>query len=160
MHYKNKNLAVALLVGLVLLGATQPVPTKAVTAADAYSESTVPTVTAQAKVASPLKIEEVTALDIWIEKLVQKESNGREKIRILDVNDKYSYGCLQFQEWTFRSYGTKYGLLKDTKNWENAIYDCSLQKQLAKKMIQNEYVLWQSWYTSVITRNLGLPPRS
>lgn len=141
MHYKTKNLAVAIAVGIVFLGATQPVPTKAVTAVNAYSESTVPSVTAQAKIASPLKVEEITALDIWIERLAQKESEGRERIKILDVNDKYSYGCLQFQEWTFKAYGAKYGILKDTANWENAIYDCNFQKQLAKKMIQNEYIL-------------------
>jgi hypothetical protein len=160
MHYKIKNLAVAMAVGIVFLGFAEPTPSKAVTAVNAMSESTTPTVTSTAKVTSPLNVEEASALDIWLEKLAQKESEGRERIKILDTNGKYSYGCLQFQEWTFKSYGQKYGVLKDPSSWENKIYDCNVQKQLAKKMIQNEYVLWQSWYTSVMVRNLGLPPRS
>lgn len=107
-----------------------------------------------------LKVKEASALDLWLEKLAEVESHGRDRIKILDVNGKFSYGCLQFQEWTFRNYGQKYGVLKDAADWESKIYDCSVQKLIAKNMIRDNYVLWQSWYTSVVIRDLGLPPRS
>ena len=101
------------------------------------------------------------AMDIWLQKLIHKESEGREHIKILDHNNQYSYGCLQFQMATFRSYVRKYKLLSNTEDaeLENMIYDCEFQKTLARKMIEDDYSNWRNWYTSVSIRNLGLPPR-
>ncbi|TSC60193.1 MAG: hypothetical protein LiPW15_71 [Parcubacteria group bacterium LiPW_15] len=101
------------------------------------------------------------AMDSWLQKLAHKESEGREHIKILDHNNQYSYGCLQFQMATFRSYIRKYDLLENTEDaeLENMIYDCDFQKVLARKMIEDDYSNWRNWYTSVSVRNLGLPPR-
>ena len=101
------------------------------------------------------------AMDAWLQKLIQKESEGREHIKILDHNNQYSYGCLQFQMATFRSYIRKYKLLANTEDAEreNMIYDCEFQQVLARKMIEDDYSNWRNWYTSVSVRNLGLPPR-
>ena len=87
------------------------------------------------------------AMDAWLQKLIQKESEGREHIKILDHNNQYSYGCLQFQMATFRSYIRKYKLLANTEDAE------------LENMIYDDYSNWRNWYTSVSVRNLGLPPR-
>jgi hypothetical protein len=101
------------------------------------------------------------ALDAWLQKLIQKESEGREHIKILDHNNRYSYGCLQFQMETFRAYARRYDLLPHTEDseLENVIYDCELQKTMARKMIEEDYGNWRNWYTSVAVRKLGLPPK-
>ena len=102
------------------------------------------------------------AMDIWLDKLALKESEGRDHIKILDHNLRYSYGCLQFQMETFRSYVRKYDLLENTEDaeLENMIYDCSIQKTLARKMLEDDPGNWRNWYTSVSVRHLGLPPVS
>jgi hypothetical protein len=41
-----------------------------------------------------------------------------------------------------------------------SIYDCDLQKSIAKKMIEEDADNWRHWYTSVMTRKLGTPPVS
>ena len=110
--------------------------------------------------ASPLEVSEPTPLDLWLEKLIEKESNHKERVRIVDTNGRYSYGCLQFQEGTFRAYGTRYGLVTPKANIESVVYDCNLQKQIAKRMILEDRSNWQHWYTSVKVKNIGLPPRS
>lgn len=99
-------------------------------------------------------------LDAWIDSLVTKESNGRSDIKILDHNDRYSYGCLQFQMETFESYINRYDLLPHTENseLENMIYDCDFQKLLTRKMIEENPQNWRHWYTSVAKRGLGFPP--
>lgn len=106
--------------------------------------------TAKTSNASRLVITEPTPLELHLERLVWAESSGREKIRVLDVNNKYSYGCLQFQLATFESYSTRYGL-------EGDIYDCEFQKLLALKMLQENYGNWKHWYLS--HKKIGLPPR-
>lgn len=105
-------------------------------------------------------IEQATPLDLWIEDLAQLESRGEEHIRILDVNGRYSYGCLQFQLDTFRRFGVKYGLVTDGDNesLRALIYDCDLQKAIAKAMIQDNQANWRHWYTSVRSKKLGPPP--
>lgn len=99
-------------------------------------------------------------LGAWINKLAHKESEGKTHVKILDHNNQYSYGCLQFQMATFKSYVHKYDLLPEAedKELENMIYDCDFQKILARAMIEDDYTNWRNWYTSV-TKKIGLPPR-
>lgn len=99
-------------------------------------------------------------LDAWINSLVTKESEGKSHIKILDHNDRYSYGCLQFQMETFEAYVKRYELLPNTEDseLENMIYDCDFQKLLTRKMIEEDPENWRHWYTSVAKRGLGLPP--
>ena len=89
-------------------------------------------------------------LDNWIEDLVQAESNGREDIIILDVNNRYSRGCLQFQDATFEHYTKRYGI-------EGDIMDCGFQKRLARLMIKENPDNWKHWWNSV-RHKVGLPP--
>ena len=102
-----------------------------------------------------------TELDIWLNKLAQKESNGRTHFRILDVNGWYSYGCLQFQMPTFQAYVRQFSLTDELGpgGFQEAIYDCNLQKRLAKLMILKDYDNWQHWYNSVMEGGIGLPPK-
>lgn len=101
------------------------------------------------------------AMDIWLNKLAIKESEGKTHIKILDHNNYYSYGCLQFQMGTFKSYVKKYGLLPEAegKELENMVYDCDFQKLLARRMIEDNPNNWRHWYTSVSVKKLGLPPK-
>lgn len=102
----------------------------------------------------------VSPLDAWLEKLAEKESNHRERIKVLDVNGRYSYGCLQFQMATFKSYSTRYGLVDaaTVTDWEELLYDCSLQKKIAKRMIQEKNSNWRHWGYTVLQKGVGLPP--
>lgn len=92
-------------------------------------------------------------LDLWLNKLAQAESTGRENIKILDVNGRYSYGCLQFQMRTFLSYAERYDIEVTTDD----IYDCNLQKRLAKEMILENHSNWRHWFNSAKYK-VGLPP--
>lgn len=100
------------------------------------------------------------ALDVWLDRLAYIESEGRERIKILDHNKRYSYGCLQFQMQTFKSYIKKYDLLEDgdSTDLNELIYDCGFQKVLARLMIEDDYSNWRNWYTSVTAKKLGFPP--
>jgi hypothetical protein len=98
-------------------------------------------------------------LDAWLDGLVQRESNGRTDLKILDVNGHYSYGCLQFQMPTFIAYGRKYGVISgDEDNLGTLIMSCKTQRTIARKMILDNPSNWRHWYTSVAIKNLGLPP--
>lgn len=102
----------------------------------------------------------VDPLGRWLNKLASKESEDKAHIKILDHNNRYSYGCLQFQMATFKSYIRKYSLLTEAedKELENMIYDCDFQKTLARTMIEDDYSNWRNWYTSA-TSKIGLPPK-
>lgn len=73
----------------------------------------------------------------------------------LDSNNKYSYGCLQFQEATWLAMSK----IHNVDPWsEGGIYSCEKQWELAKKMFREDKVAAaQHWYTSVYVRGLGLP---
>ena len=98
-------------------------------------------------------------LDVWIDKLrYEYETKGYsdeavKTFKHLDTNGRYSYGCLQFQEGTFRTYA----LASAVSEWERTIYDCNLQKKISRQMILSDYSNWKHWRTSV-ERGLGLPP--
>lgn len=102
----------------------------------------------------------LSPLDLWLEKLIVLESNGKENIKILDHNGEHSFGCLQFQKETFKEFGLKYRFITIDDDIDNFIYDCRLQKEIAKKMIEDNYSNWRRWYTSVKIKGLGLPPKS
>ncbi|MBI4085031.1 MAG: hypothetical protein HY432_00805 [Candidatus Liptonbacteria bacterium] len=103
--------------------------------------------------------EDESPLDYWIRKLVLLESEGKTDIKVLDHNGLHSFGCLQFQMSTFEEYALKYDLISDGSSVEEAIYDCELQKEIAKRMIRENRNNWRRWYTSVIIKGLGLPPK-
>jgi len=101
----------------------------------------------------------------WIEGLVIYESNNRHEMKILDVNGEYSYSCLQFQIPTFLHFAKHpdFGVFAtSTPDSEvlSEIYNCNIQKEIAFRMIKDNYNSWKNWFTSVITRDYGLPPIS
>lgn len=98
-------------------------------------------------------------LDSWIEKLIVLESGGYKNLKVLDDNGKHSFGCLQFQKTTFEEFGRRYGFIAGGDNIDKIIYDCDLQKAIAKRMIKEDRGNWRRWYTSVMIKKLGLPPK-
>lgn len=108
-----------------------------------------------------IEVPQPDKLDLWLEELAWKESNHQEKIKVLDWNGRYSYGCLQFQMGTFKAYMTQYGIVPATTpqvTWDAMIYDCKVQKSLAKLMIQDNYLNWKHWSYTVRNKMSGLPP--
>ena len=99
----------------------------------------------------------------WIDKLEEKECRncpvGFSKI---DRNGLRSYGCLQFQLPTFKQYFIRYypeaAKNMEKTDWENQIYDCDLQKELAYKMLKDDYGNWKHWNWSITIRGLEKPP--
>lgn len=108
---------------------------------------------------STTSAKEQNALDSWLKKLVFLESEGKSEIKVLDNNGLHSFGCLQFQMSTFKEFGLKYGLIFEGDALEKIIYDCVLQKEIARRMIEENPSNWRRWYTSVMIRGLGLPPK-
>jgi len=106
-----------------------------------------------AQTLSPIKYDVIVKdpLSKWIDKLSIVESGGRPGIKILDSNNKYSYGCMQFQMDTFRSYVRKYDLLPEAEDLEleNWIYDCEFQKYLAHRMISEDPRNINHWKNSL-----------
>ena len=87
---------------------------------------------------------------VWLNKLEQCESNVDKDMKIIDSNNRYSYGILQFQMETFLREGKKYGLV-DSKitmvKAEKLIFNVELQEKLADKMLtdggeSNWYNCW------------------
>ncbi len=78
------------------------------------------------------------ARDLWITKLGDCESHGSTTVRILDVNNKYSYGLLMFQMATWLHYGKDLGATRDN------IYDPDLQRGVARTMLDAGG--WKNWY--------------
>ena len=101
-------------------------------------------------------------LSHWLDRLEEAESqdSGDRHLKVLDVNDQYSYGCLQFQAATFLKFGKMYGLVSSSlMDVEPLIYDCDLQKQMATDMIEGDYGNWRQWFNSV-NNIVGLPPHT
>ena len=87
----------------------------------------------------PVKVE-VDYLDSqpqYIKDLIQCESGGNWNAKVLDVNNRYSYGGLQFQSKTAWIYNEKYKVLPDLELNElpNVINDPYFQVELAKKIL-------------------------
>lgn len=67
--------------------------------------------------------------------------------KIVDSNNKYSYGGLMFQMATFLQYGKEYEVLPEwvnESNFEHYIYDRDIQMLIAEKMI-TDGVGYQHW---------------
>ena len=77
---------------------------------------------------------------VYLNTLEFCESRGRENIKILDSNHKYSYGILMFQMDTFLANGKKYGILSSDMTAKRAeesrlIYDVDTQERIATQML-------------------------
>lgn len=101
----------------------------------------------------PAVAQSQTPLEKWVDELETYECDGCEEgYKRIDSNNKYSYGCLQFQHDTFVGFSEGY-------NMDLNIHDCEDQKKLAIAMIEQSHDNWRHWYTSVAVRGLGEPPR-
>lgn len=94
----------------------------------------------------------------WLAKLEKCESNGSTTIKVLDTNNKFSFGALQFQAKTFLTQGVKYGLIATaTEEVEPLIYNRELQVKLAHKMLLDGGE--DNWYNCVRNQKLGKYPK-
>lgn len=171
MGINLKNVVVSLAVGTVASGllATN---LNAITATASYGQTTTTFISNGVVISysdahdepssAAVESQKVTStnLDIWLEKLAMAESNNRADIKVLDVNNRYSYGCLQFQMATFKSYSARYGYVDPATvtSWDELIYDCDLQKRIAKSMIKEKNTNWRHWGYTVLNKGIGLPP--
>ncbi len=91
-------------------------------------------------VSSSLTVElpKETPQDIWVTHLHECE-NPDNIPRILDSNNKYSYGYVEFQMDTWLSFGKKFGATPDNIGNEE------LQKVVAEDMLNHG--LGKHWYT-------------
>lgn len=101
-------------------------------------------------------------MDVWLDRLVGYECPGcGPNYRRVDVNGHYSYGCLQFQEATFRSYAKRYHIFTEGEPYtSDSLYSCELQKRIAREMwneMGSSYEFGRNWYTSIYKKGLGLP---
>ena len=167
MGINLKNVVVSMAVGAVVSGLLTT-NLNAITATATYgtdsmlaATSTASASTSIASAATTTATSTVTTnLDLWLEKLATAESNNRATIKILDVNGRYSYGCLQFQMATFKSYSARYGLADPATvtDWDALIFDCDFQKEVAIHMIQEKPANWRHWGYTVLHKGIGLPP--
>ncbi len=93
--------------------------------------TTTPQITVQS-VAEP-KTELTAKQEIWLGKLADCESGGREDIKILDSNSLHSYGVFQYQMATWLEQSKKYGL--DYR--EKDIYNYQKQKLLTHLILSD-----------------------
>lgn len=112
---------------------------------------------AEAESRRPVPVEqERDKLTVWLDDLAVFESSGNDGAKVLDTNGRYSYGCLQFQMATFTSKAAQYGF--EVGDATETIFDCDLQKRIARAMLENEPKAWRNWYTSIAVRGLRMPP--
>jgi thioredoxin-related protein len=97
----------------------------------------------------PSSIKTKDKLDVWIDKASEIEYGHKKEFRILDSNNRYSYGCMRFQADTFVEESMKNKMYGD-------ISDCEFQKSLAKTMILKNNKDWRHWYNT--TKKIGKPP--
>ena len=98
-------------------------------------------------------------LDRWIAMLEMEESGGNDLVEIIDSNGLVSAGCMQFQFATFKEQARKYDILPYTEDveLENLWRDCSLQKELTRRMLLDDVKNCRHWYTSVYIKGLQEP---
>ncbi len=87
----------------------------------------------------PLLLHAETPQEKWMEALHQCENKNNVE-KILDVNNKYSYGPYMFQLDTFYGYGKQYKFFPENFTKEEArlmIHVESLQKAIAKAMLDD-----------------------
>ena len=88
----------------------------------------------------------------WIVALHNCE-NVNSVQKVLDTNNKFSYGYLMFQMKTWLDYGKDFGTTRGN------ISDDELQKTVARKMLDDGG--WRHWYTCALSvrKSLGPYPR-
>ena len=114
----------------------------------------------QETIESENKIEQqgkLTPLQKWLFRLSVCESNGRADIKVLDTNNRFSHGALQFQWPTWAGYASKVFTEAEEQELWNLIYDKDAQMAVAEYMVKENYENWRHW--KVCTKKVGLPPQ-
>lgn len=94
-----------------------------------------------------------TGQEVWLDALQKCENENHVK-KILDTNDKYSYGDFMFQMGTWVSFGKVFGATREN------ISDNDLQRIVARDMLSKG--LWRHWFTcgKIIQKSLGAFPNT
>lgn len=97
-------------------------------------------------------------VDAILNKLAACESGNRPYVRVLDSNNEYSYGILQFQEETWKSQIAHFGFVPYAEPAErmNFIYDKDLQFRVAKAMLMENWNARLNWKNCWRIKNLPL----
>jgi len=99
--------------------------------ATALASTTIPPITVQ-RVEPP--VEEPNAKqEIYLAKLMDCESSGSTTIKVLDTNNKFSFGAYQYQTQTWLSQSKLYGLNYTEKD----IYNYPKQKYLTHLILSD-----------------------
>lgn len=85
-----------------------------------------------------IPIATTTPQDIWVEHLHECENPDNIE-KILDTNNRFSYGFVMFQQATWLSFGKDFGATKEN------IGNDDLQIIVAEDMLNKG--LWRHWYT-------------
>lgn len=97
----------------------------------------------------------------WVSRLVHLESRNNSFLKIVDKNGLFSYGCLQFQQITFVSQVRRHRLAPEPSSDSEImkrVFDCDLQKDLAVRMIREDWRNYRHWWNSV--KIIGRPPKN
>jgi len=93
--------------------------------------------------------------DLFLGLLEWCESGGRPNIKILDSNNKYSYGSFMFQMDTWLKYGKQYQLIPNDispAQAEKDIFDYETQKKIANRMLIDKLGdNWRHCYNAIHT---------
>lgn len=97
---------------------------------------------------------------VYLHTMQYCESKGIQDIKILDSNNRYSYGVMQFQMETFLREGKNYALVSPETTPKQAedsklIYSISLQEKIAHRMLLKGGQ--KNWYNC--TKKLGAYPK-
>ena len=95
-----------------------------------------------------IKPKEPEQPDATITALINCESGNRWDIRILDTNNAYSYGGLQYQIATFKRYGEKYNLIEKGLGEEalrTLVYSRDLQIKVTREVLKEPLGIY-NWY--------------
>ena len=105
----------------------------------------------------PLQFSELVAppdpREIWLDALQKCENENHVK-KILDSNNKFSYGDFMFQMDTWLMYGKKFGATRDN------IASSSLQRIVARNMLNKDG--WRHWFIcgKIVQKSFGQYPSS
>lgn len=152
-----KKLVLSMVVGLAFVGSIFHTPPKTVAAPPQPLVMAVADSTVSLNPNAPLTrytnvLGSKDSLDTWLIALGEKESGNKAHIKHLDSDGNYAYGCLQFHMGTWLSYGKSQGATVEN------IYNCNLQRAVARKMILDKYTNWKHWKYTVLHKGIGLPP--
>lgn len=114
----------------------------------AYEEPPSPKRTTERELKTEIQIDPRDPVILeMISKIEHCESRGKN-VRVLDTNNKYSTGVLQFQEDTFIFYVKRFNMLPYAEEGEmlNLMYTPEFQRELAYLILEEDLSNLRNWY--------------